>query len=189
MTLGEKIKYYRKQAGFTQKKLAEELDLAVGTIQQYEYNKRVPSMKRLEEIAVVLNINFLSLIEDDFTQTDSNEAEEKLQDIKEFEHSTAQLLFLDEFKDFQYHLDAFESKKLRNETAKYLFDIFKKLNHYFNILQKERSKGDKPLAQVYLELKNSYSNEILLDIDKILNTIFEDIERGSIEKKIIMAHY
>lgn len=63
MDVGKKIKYYRKQQGYTQKKLAEECGLAVGTIQQYELGKREPRMAMLQKIAIVLDVSIDNLLE------------------------------------------------------------------------------------------------------------------------------
>lgn len=56
MTIGEMIKKWRKEKGFTQKQLAEAAGIATITIQQYEGNKRVPKAENLARIAQVLEI-------------------------------------------------------------------------------------------------------------------------------------
>lgn len=56
MDLGSNIKKYRKEAGLTQKELASILDVAVGTIQQYESNKRQPRIEQLQRIADALGV-------------------------------------------------------------------------------------------------------------------------------------
>lgn len=63
MDVGKKIKYYRKQQGYTQKKLAEKCGLAVGTIQQYELGKREPRMVMLQKIALVLGVGIDNLLD------------------------------------------------------------------------------------------------------------------------------
>ena len=57
MGIGDNIKKYRKQAGLTQKQLAERLGVATGTIQQYELGKREPRFEQLYRIANALNID------------------------------------------------------------------------------------------------------------------------------------
>ena len=42
MSIGEKIRYFRKESGYTQKELAELSGIATITLQQYELEKRVP---------------------------------------------------------------------------------------------------------------------------------------------------
>lgn len=56
MDIGGKIQEARKNAGLTQKELAQRLGVAAGTIQQYELNKRRPRAEQLIEIANILNV-------------------------------------------------------------------------------------------------------------------------------------
>lgn len=62
MTIGEKIKNYRKAAGLTQKKLGELSDTSESTIKQYESGKRQPRIEQLQKIADTLNIPISSLL-------------------------------------------------------------------------------------------------------------------------------
>lgn len=57
MTVGQRIKESRKNAGLTQKALAEKCGLATGTIQQYELSKREPRTDQLKKIADALNVS------------------------------------------------------------------------------------------------------------------------------------
>ena len=49
MTLGKRIQLARKAKGFTQKQLAEAINAATGTIQQYELDKRQPRMEKYQQ--------------------------------------------------------------------------------------------------------------------------------------------
>ena len=51
MTIGEKIKYCRKQIGITQDKLAELTGIHPVSIRKYETNKMQPQPPQLEKIA------------------------------------------------------------------------------------------------------------------------------------------
>ncbi len=62
MTIGEKIKSYRKAAGLTQKKLGELSDTSESTIKQYESGKRQPRIEQLQKIADTLNVSVSSLL-------------------------------------------------------------------------------------------------------------------------------
>ena len=59
MSIGEEIRRIRKELGLTQKELAAKIGLATGTIQQYELNKRSPSLNQIIKIADVLDIPIL----------------------------------------------------------------------------------------------------------------------------------
>ena len=53
MTIGEKIKYCRKQIGITQDKLAELTGIHPVSIRKYETNKMQPQPPQLEKIAAL----------------------------------------------------------------------------------------------------------------------------------------
>ncbi|MDU2895692.1 MAG: helix-turn-helix transcriptional regulator [Clostridium sp.] len=56
MNIGEKIKDYRKEAGLTQKQLAEKINRKEITIRKYESGEREPRISVLEEICDALDI-------------------------------------------------------------------------------------------------------------------------------------
>lgn len=62
MTLGKRIQLARKAKGFTQKQLAEAINVATGTIQQYELDKRQPRMEQFQKIANALEISTAELM-------------------------------------------------------------------------------------------------------------------------------
>lgn len=61
MNLGERIRQARKEAGLTQKQLAEKIGVAAITIRQYESSKREPRYETLRSIAAAVecNVNWL----------------------------------------------------------------------------------------------------------------------------------
>lgn len=61
-TIGERIKRYRKERGFTQKELAEKTNLSRSHIASIERNQYTPSIATLTEIANALSINSSILI-------------------------------------------------------------------------------------------------------------------------------
>lgn len=68
-TLGERIKYYRKEKGFTQKELAEKTNLSRSHIASIEGNQYTPSLSTLNEIAAALTIDVSILLSDKPTST------------------------------------------------------------------------------------------------------------------------
>ena len=88
MGFGENLKTYRKEAGLTQKELAEMCGIATGTIQQYELNKREPKARILEKISTALNVPLETLLLDkyeviktDFTKEEFERFEKNLQTL------------------------------------------------------------------------------------------------------------
>lgn len=63
MDLGENIKRARKDAGVTQKELAEKLDVYQKDISRWENGERVPSALALAEICKVLNASADDILE------------------------------------------------------------------------------------------------------------------------------
>ena len=61
MTIGEKIKYFRKQRGITQGELAELTGIHPVSIRKYETNKMQPLPPQVEKIAAALNVNFSAI--------------------------------------------------------------------------------------------------------------------------------
>lgn len=70
ITLGLKIAYYRKKAGFTQESFAERIGKSVNFIAQVEGTGTVRgiSLETLFKIAQVLNVAPSKLLEDDWLQ-------------------------------------------------------------------------------------------------------------------------
>ena len=58
MSFGNRLKEARKRSGMTQGKLAEKTELATGTIQMYERNKRKPTPKTLKKLAKALGVSY-----------------------------------------------------------------------------------------------------------------------------------
>ena len=57
MTIGEKIKYFRKRIGITQAKLAELSGIHPVSIRKYEINKMVPQAAQIDRLAEALGVS------------------------------------------------------------------------------------------------------------------------------------
>ncbi len=60
-TIGERIRFYRKQAHMTQKRLAELCEVSEPAIRNYELGNRVPDFEMLQTIAAVLEVSYFAL--------------------------------------------------------------------------------------------------------------------------------
>jgi transcriptional regulator with XRE-family HTH domain len=60
-TIGERIKYFRTQRGFSQTQLAQEAKLSQSTIAQIESGRKDPSVITLRKIAKVVDTELASL--------------------------------------------------------------------------------------------------------------------------------
>lgn len=63
MTVAENIKRLRKQAGFTQRQLAEKCGMSESTLRQYEIGYRNPKIETLHRIAQALDKSIILLVE------------------------------------------------------------------------------------------------------------------------------
>lgn len=61
--LGTYIKYNRMIKGMTIDEMASRLGIASGTLRYYEKNQRNPSIKVLKKIALLLKLNFKTLLD------------------------------------------------------------------------------------------------------------------------------
>lgn len=64
MNLGEKIKYYRKEAGMTQAELAEVLKVSFQAVSSWERGQYMPDMEKILQIAAVLHVSVSFLVDD-----------------------------------------------------------------------------------------------------------------------------
>ena len=62
MTIGERIKEIRKKNGFTQGTLAEELQVAKGTVSAWEIGSRRPSFEMLDTMCTLFHVRMDYLI-------------------------------------------------------------------------------------------------------------------------------
>ncbi|HHX69565.1 MAG TPA: helix-turn-helix transcriptional regulator [Gallicola sp.] len=62
MKLNEFLKEARIKKGLTQRQLAEKLGVKYQLIQQYEYGKLIPSVKRLIQLAKILDIDLNDIV-------------------------------------------------------------------------------------------------------------------------------
>lgn len=70
MTIGEKIREARKQAGLTQEQLAEKLSVSRPAVAKWETDKGIPDVENLKALAALLNVSVDYLLDDgDFDGT------------------------------------------------------------------------------------------------------------------------
>lgn len=62
MEIGDHIRFYRKQKGLTQKRLAKLAGLAEITIREYEAGKYQPKTEQIRKLATALDMDMLDLL-------------------------------------------------------------------------------------------------------------------------------
>lgn len=84
MTVGEKIRVVRKEKGLSQKDLAKKLNIATGTLQQYEADKRKVTVEKLMDIAFELEVSVGRLIPFNRKCLPSESQKQKIQSIADY---------------------------------------------------------------------------------------------------------
>ena len=64
MTLGERIKKYRKKMNYTLKELSDITKLSVGFLSNIERDLNSPSISNLQQICLALNVNLMEIIDE-----------------------------------------------------------------------------------------------------------------------------
>lgn len=64
MTFGEKLKGFRRRAGFTQKELGQRIGKGTSTVQKYELNIIFPPIDVLRRLSDILDVPIYSFVED-----------------------------------------------------------------------------------------------------------------------------
>lgn len=88
MTIGQNIQMLRKEAGLTQKELAEKIVVAPITIQQYERDVREPSFETIEKIATALGVERIDV----FAVDGKREVQKQRKKSDDFTEKESQLL-------------------------------------------------------------------------------------------------
>jgi transcriptional regulator with XRE-family HTH domain len=62
MTIGDNIRKYREEKGYTRQEFAELIDRTYNTLRCYEYGTARPSPSALMKMAIVLDISILDIL-------------------------------------------------------------------------------------------------------------------------------
>jgi transcriptional regulator with XRE-family HTH domain len=80
MSLGERIRQLRKEAGWSQTELAEKIAVDPGRVSKYEAGRMSPSPEALVRLAETLNVSIDYLLIDDIPRRPLHTAEDVLGD-------------------------------------------------------------------------------------------------------------
>ncbi|MCI8510824.1 MAG: helix-turn-helix transcriptional regulator [Lachnospiraceae bacterium] len=137
MTLGAKIKWYRKQLKITQKQLAEKCNIAEITIRQYEADKYIPKIGNLQKIAVAFNIPLSDLFEVDGEQNwEKIAADFPESSVLQIGNEIHVPVFSDELSSYQ--------KNINNLIVYLNLDGLIATNNYISNLLKQKKYSIKP---------------------------------------------
>ena len=117
MTLGDKIKNLRTNAGFTQETFAEKLNVSRSAIAKWESNKGIPEISNLKLISELFDISLDELLNDQPTISNVNEFCPGYYDIEltGWNDGVYNVLVFGEDNHFLYYQK--EEKKKKNNSA------------------------------------------------------------------------
>lgn len=145
MSIGEKIRQFRLDAGLTQKQLGEKAGIAEPTIRKYELNKLNPKIETLAKISKALNIS-ISVFNHDGIIYFNDVPDKKIEDMSPEE---LKALIRDLPKSMMTAIESL--KKTVNDIESNLNDI-ELLNLYYSELnangKKEAVKRLKELTMI-----------------------------------------
>lgn len=117
--LGERIKRYRKEKGYSQKQLAEKLDVAQTAVSSWETGVRMPGIDTIMWIADALDVSYHELLRNERPK-ETVEAEQKKPDAIEDDEAYARYAEIMEAAELA--ADTAMYRKLERVPDKYLLD-------------------------------------------------------------------
>lgn len=148
MTVGERIRYYRKQIGITQEELARRAGLHPVSVRKYETNKMVPQYDQMVKLAEALNISFSAVSGVDRTRF-------RLQTVGDL---MGLLIVLCESEVLRIVGNRQSDGTLEKESARITFNT--KLPTYFSVEHKEGNERENVSIE---EIAIKVDNENILD--------------------------
>lgn len=143
MTVGERIREYRKKSGLTQKELGEKLGVSNVHIGQYERGLRNPRLPQLKKIADALNIPFELLV--------SDKVEALVDTSRQIDPSIIDAFTQGEFEEKLSHIGY--SLKANGDDS---FYCFTRSGEQFSIMQEEINLIDEQVNNYLRFLLSSY---------------------------------
>lgn len=160
MTLGEKIKNARKNAGLTQEQMAEKLMVSRQAITKWESDKGIPDVGNLKSIATLLNVSVDYLL-DDGVSVEMNVLKEAI-DLATYGKGS--------------------KKSIKNRILKEKFPDAE----IFNLLAKKKMDKAEKMADTFIWLATPFVNVIdIMNSFKLVGTEYYLVNQG--EKQFFVS--
>ena len=144
MTIGEKIKYFRKRIGITQAKLAELSGIHPVSIRKYETNKMVPQAAQIDRLSEALGVSSFAL--------SGFENNIRLETVGDF---MGLMIMLIKTKIVSINGEREESGMINADTAEFVINPF--ITNFFDAKTDESNLSANTLLY-YLKNENILSN-------------------------------
>ncbi len=162
MSIGSKIREFRKACGWTQKELSEKAGVATVTIQQYERGVRQPRLEQLEKIAAAFQCSISEFVDVEplefkLIDPETVTEEQKAQWEKEGENIRKLISYLEtigyefNYKIADFGAELYYSLKAVNENELYILSedeagrLFDSVSSYTRFLLQDILKSKSPL--------------------------------------------
>lgn len=168
MKNGKNIKAARLYRGFTQEKLANKCNLATGTIQQYELNKRNPKIEQIVKISEALHLGYTVFNTGEVAFSDLIDESSPDPKAQEFNRQQLESVHVDEDmkSDFYEEVQKIMKEEKRRDDQTRFYKKLSKLQ-----LFAEDPPKDKTLSQLFdiarenaptdAELKKMYQSAVI----------------------------
>ena len=179
MTIGEKIKYCRKQIGITQDKLAELTGIHPVSVRKYETNKMQPQPPQLEKIAAALGVSYNALNGSDTAglrletvRITGERGEDKLLKDEtvsiQFNHILSSYLEFGYFSRGKEHTLALQDALLNIRNYKVLNDLLKweKMNFIYQSALKSVGENPNEATQAAIDEIAETKEKVELELQK-----------------------
>lgn len=117
MSFADRLKAFRIMKGLTQKELSEKVGITASGLRMWELGKREPSIEKIRELAVILEVSADDLLDTDTTYKDRDLESirfRKSYDSLSPENQKDLLKFLEFLKIKEAQLQAEEAKQRKN---------------------------------------------------------------------------
>lgn len=169
--LNENIKKYRKEKGFSQETLAQELNVVRQTVSKWEKGLSVPDAEMLTKISEVLDVSVMTLL---------GGKEEELPEKTDNSAIANQLYILNN----QFAKELYRRKKVRRTILIILLCLFILLPAICCVLFRVRTVDHSEIVFTTVEVPSKIFNESEIDaaIDYVVNVFEYDLEHCNLKE-------
>lgn len=122
MSIGENIRRLREEKGFTQERIAAELDVSFQAVSSWERDEYKPDLDRLLKLAEVFGVSLSALVEEKRNAFKTKEELYNWEHMKTYVKTTARNLQLpDTLKAIDFAVEAHRGQKRKRSDTPYIY--------------------------------------------------------------------
>ncbi len=163
--IGNVLKKYRKEAGLTQKEVADKVEITQSRYSNYENGYSIPPTDLFRDLAHILNFDSYEYIDVFGVVYDDKTFKEEY--VKGYQNDIEQLLFFKELYEFRHFIDNVNDFQLRRNLANNFSLFLHTLGQFESIVI---GKYNEPIEEL-----NKIKQNYLKKIDEIINSMLNDL--------------